>query len=101
MPNRRNTRRNNRRSGGGLLGKLYGPVSKGIKLGDNVISAVTNTTRNVARRGLGGVNRIGKSITGRTDEAISGLLKRRGGRRGSRKGSRKGRKGSRRNSRRN
>jgi len=81
----------------GLFGKLYGPIHQALGLGENVVSAVTNTTRNVTRRGLRGVNRIGTKATGRANSAIRGLLsrKRRGGRRGSRKGCRKSRKNSR------
>jgi len=81
MPNRRNTRRNRRGSrkngGGGLFGKLYGPIHQALGLGGNVVSAVTNTTRNVARRGFRGVNRVGLKATGRANAAIRGLLSRR------------------------
>ena len=65
----------------GLFGRLYSPVHQALGFGENAVSAVTNTTRNVARRGIRGVNRVGKSATGRANAAIKGLLsrKRRGG----------------------
>jgi hypothetical protein len=88
MPNRRNTRRNTRRNrrdrrnsrkngGGGLFGKIYGPIHQALGLGGNVASAVTNTTRNVVKRGFRGVDRVGLKVTGRANSAIRGLLSRR------------------------
>ena len=80
MPNRRNTRRNRRntrKNGGGLFGKIYGPIHQALGLGKNVAGAVTNTTRNVVKRGLSGVNRVGLKVTGRANSAIRGLLSRR------------------------
>ena len=96
MANRKN-RRNTRR-GGGLFSTVYSPVSHLLQATGNAAGTVTNTTRNVVKRGLGGVNRIGKSVTGHADAAVRNLVsrKRRGGARKSRRrGSRKGRKGSR------
>jgi len=81
MPNRRNTRRNRRNTrkngGGGLFGKLYGPIHQALGLGSNVAGAVTNTTRNVLKRGVRGVDRVGLKVTGRANAAIRGLLSRR------------------------
>ena len=91
--NRRNTRkgsrknRRNTRKGGGLFSTLYSPVSHLLKATGNSVSAVTNTTRNVARRGLSGVNRIGTSVTGHANAAVRNLVSRK-----SRKGSRKNRR---------
>ncbi len=79
----RKSRRANRKNSVGLAGKLYGPIHQVIGLAQNTVSTVTNTTRNVAKKGLQGVNRIGQSITGRTDKAIRGLISRK--RRDSRK----------------
>ena len=85
MPSRRNTRRNRRSSrkngGGGLFGKLYGPIHQALGLGSNVAGAVTNTTRNVIKRGVRGVDRVGLKITGRANSAVRGLLSRRNSRR--------------------
>jgi len=93
------TRKNRSRRNGGLFSRvLYNPVHQALGLVGNTVSTVTNTTRNVARSGLGGVNRIGKSITNRADSTVRNLIGR--GRRSSRKnrkGSRKNRKGSRKN----
>jgi hypothetical protein len=86
MPNRRSrsNRRSNRRSrnnrkngGGGLFERLYNPVHEALGLTENVVGAVTNTTRNVARRGIRGVNYVGRRATGRANAAVSGLLSRR------------------------
>jgi hypothetical protein len=87
MPSRRNSRknrrnsrknrRNSRKNGGGLFGKLYGPFHQVFGATGNVVSTVTNTTRNVAKRGLRGVNRVGQKVTGRANAAIRGLLSRR------------------------
>jgi hypothetical protein len=81
----RKSRRSHRRSrrGGGLLSKLYKPVHEVLGMGENAVSTVTSTVNSVAKTGIRGVNRIGRSVTGRTNSAISGLLsrRRRGGRR--------------------
>jgi len=109
MDNRRNSRKNGGRRGAsrsrGLFRTLYGPVSQALGLGDNIVGAVTNTTRNVARKGFRGVDRVGRAVTDRANSAVRGLLSRknrRGGRRNSRRNSRRNnRRNSRRNSRRN
>ncbi len=74
---RRASRRSRSRRGGGLLGKLYRPVHEVLGMGENAVGAVTNTVNSVAKTGLRGVNRIGRSVTGRANSAISGLLSRR------------------------
>jgi len=56
----------------GLFRRLYGPVSQALGLGSNVVGTVTNTTRNVTRRGLRGVNSVGLSVTGRAIAAVRG-----------------------------
>jgi hypothetical protein len=74
---RKNRSRKNRRSGGGLFQKvLYGPVHQALGMVGNTVSTVTNTTRNIARKGISGVNRIGKSITNRANSAVRGVLSR-------------------------
>jgi len=69
-------KRNSRRSGG-IFGRLYSPVHQAFGFGSNAVGAVTNTTRNVARRGLRGVNSVGRSATSRANKAVSGLFSRR------------------------
>lgn len=98
--NRRNTRRNRRNGAArrvGLFSKIYSPVSHLLTATGNVAGSVTNTTRNVVKRGLRGVNSVGRSVTGHADSAVRDLVsrKRRGGSRKSRKASRKARKASR------
>jgi len=72
--------------------------------GEEAVGAVTNTVKGVARTGIRGVNRIGRSVTGHANSAIRNVVsrKRRGGRRSrrSRRTSRKNRR-SRRSSRKN
>jgi hypothetical protein len=75
------TRRNN-----GLFRKVYSPVSHLLQATGNAVSTVTNTTRNVAKQGIRGVNSIGLSVTGHANAAIRNLVSRkrksrRGGRR--------------------
>ena len=73
---RRNTRRNNMMGGMAIATTLYRPIHEAIGLADNTVGAVTNTVRNVAKTGLRGVNRIGRSATGRFNSAIKGLVSR-------------------------
>ena len=91
MNSRRNVSRKNRR---GVFSYVYRPVGHLISAADSTVGAVTNTTRNVVRSGLKGVNRVGKSITGHANAAVSGLLRFKGrkDRKASRKASRKDRK---------
>jgi len=92
---RKNRSRKNRRNGGGLFSRvLYNPVHQALGLVGNTVSAVTNTTRNVARKGLNGVNRVGKSVTSRANATVRNLI---GRSRKNRKTSRKNRKDSRKN----
>ncbi len=89
---RKNRSRRNRRNGGGLLGKLYGPIHQVFGMAENTVGAVTDTTKKVLSTGLRGVDRVGLSITGRTNKAVRNLVSRK-----SRKASRKNRKASRKN----
>lgn len=93
MPNtRRNTRRN--RKNRGLASTLYSPFHHLAMAGEEAVGAVTNTVKGVARTGIRGVNRIGRSVTGHANSAIRNVVsrKRRGGRRTSRKNRRSSRK---------
>ena len=88
---RRGSRRANRsrrnRKGGGLFSKLYSPINHLLQATGNTVGVITNTTRNVAKRTVSGVDNIGKSVTGHANMAVRNLLsrKRKGGRRASRK----------------
>ena len=97
----RNTRRNRRNARSrrmGVFSKLYSPISAVIGATGNLTSGVTNTTRNVVRRGLGGVNTLGKRVTGRANTAVRNLVSRRNRRsrrgRRSHRGGRRGDAGS-------
>jgi hypothetical protein len=89
MNSRRNVSRKNRR---GVFSYAYRPVGHLLSAADSTVGAITNTTRNVVRSGLRGVNRVGKSVTGHANAAVSGLLR---FKRKDRKASRKSRKASR------
>jgi hypothetical protein len=89
---RRNTRRENRKSrranrksrsvnrksrrGGGLISKLYSPVSHLLQAANNTVGIVTGTVNTVAKSGIRGVNRIGKSVTGHANSAVVNLISR-------------------------
>lgn len=84
MPSKR-TRR-------GLMSTLYSPFHQVFVAGENATGAITNTTRNVVKTAIRGVDRIGRSVTSHADSAVRGLVSRKGGRRGSRKSRRGGRR---------
>ena len=87
---RRATRRSRSRRGGGLASKVYSPVSHLLQATNEAVGTVTNTVKSVAKSGISGVNRIGKSVTGHADAAVRNVFSRKG-----RKASRKSRKASR------
>lgn len=93
------TRRSRRvRRGGGLASKLYSPVGHLLQATSEAVGTVTNTVKNVAKSGISGVNRIGKSVTGHADAAVRNVFSRKANRksRRSRKASRKSRRAGRR-----
>ncbi len=73
----RKSRKNRRtRRGGGLFGKIYSPVSHLLMATENAVGTVTGTVNTVAKSGLRGVNRIGKSVTGHANAAVRNLVSR-------------------------
>jgi hypothetical protein len=73
----RKSRKNRRtRRGGGLFGKVYSPVSHLLMATENAVGTVTGTVNSVAKSGLRGVNRIGKSVTGHANAAVRNLVSR-------------------------
>ena len=102
MASRKNrSRRNARRGGarpsraagrnGGIFRRIYSPVSHLLQATGNAVGTVTNTTRNVAKMGLRGVDSIGLSVTGHANSAVRNLVSRKG-----RRANRKSRRGGRR-----
>ena len=88
----------------GIFSGLFSPISHILRAGKKSVGAVTNAAKGVVGKGLNGVNRIGRSVTGEMNSAVGNLGRRftrksrRGGRRGGRRrGTRRGRKGTRRN----
>jgi hypothetical protein len=73
----RKNRRSTRRTGGGLFGKIYSPVSHLLMATENAVGTVTGSVNTVAKTGLRGVDRIGKSVTGHANAAVRNLVSRR------------------------
>jgi len=67
------TRKNSRKVSG-ILSYLYKPISQIISAANNVTRASTNTVRKVVHNTANGVNRVGRSVTGRADTIVSGLV---------------------------
>ena len=68
----------------GLFGYVYNPVDQTLRAAEDVTKVTANTLRNIAKKGISGVRRVGSKVTGRADKAVRGLLmtkKRRGNRR--------------------
>lgn len=88
---RKTHRKGSRKSHGGsrrgLFSTIYAPVSHLIQAAEESVSAVTDTSRNVVRRGLRGVNNVGKSVTGHANAAVRNVVSRK-----NRQGSRKNRR---------
>jgi hypothetical protein len=81
--NRRTTRRNNVQSAGarksnssGLFRKIYSPIGHLLQATGEAVGTVTNTVRDVARKGISGVNSIGRSITGHANSAVRNIVSR-------------------------
>lgn len=81
---RKNRKSRKSRRGGGLLGRLYGPIHQAFGFAENTVGTVTGTASGMARQGLRGVNSIGRSITSRGNKAVSNLVSRRKSRKNSR-----------------
>lgn len=97
----RGGRRNSTRKTG-LLGRLYSPVGHLFSAGEESVGAVTNTAKGVVGTTFRGVNKIGRSVTGHANMAISELLtgKSRRNRKNNARKSRRANRKSRRNTRR-
>ncbi len=91
---RRSTRKNRRHSG--LFGRLWSPFSHALMAGEESVGAVTNTAKGVVKEGARGVNRIGKSLTGHFNAAVTDLIKRRKSRKNRGNMTRKNRRNTRR-----
>lgn len=67
----------------GIFSKVWSPFHHASLAAGEAVGTVTNTTRDIAKSALRGVNRIGTSVTGHANAAVRGVFsrKRRGGRR--------------------
>ena len=75
--NRKTSRKSGRKHGGsrrGLFSTVYSPVGHLVQAAEESVGAVTNTTRNILKSGLRGVNRIGRSVTGHANSAIRSVV---------------------------
>lgn len=68
------TRKNTNSRTRGILSYLYKPIDQIIKAANNVTRATTNTVGKVVHNTANGVNRVGRSVTGRADAIVSGLV---------------------------
>jgi hypothetical protein len=70
-------RKSQRKSrGGGFFGKIYSPVSHLLQATENAVGTVTGSVNSVAKTGIRGINRIGKSVTGHANSAVRNLVSR-------------------------
>jgi PPE-repeat protein len=78
--NRRSTRRNNAQVAGarnfGIFRRVYSPIGHVLNATGEAVGTVTNTARNVVRKGLRGVNNIGRSVTGHANAAVRNVISR-------------------------
>lgn len=82
-------RRGSTRRSRGLFSRLYSPVGHLLSAGKESVGAVTNTAKGVVGQGVGGLDKIGRSVTKHANQAVKNVFSRKGGKR---KGSRKSRK---------
>ena len=71
------------RGGQGIFSTVYSPVGHVLTATGEAVGTVTNTTRNILKSSLGGLNKIGRSVTGHADMAVRNVVSRK--RRSSRK----------------
>lgn len=67
--------RTSRNSRKGLFSRLYSPVGHLFMAGKESVGAVTNTAKGVVGEGLGGLDKIGRSVTGHANMAVRDLIK--------------------------
>jgi hypothetical protein len=95
--------RGNTAKGKGLFRRAYGPIDHLFQAGRESVGAVTNTAKGVIGVTFNGVNKVGRSVTGHANMAVSGLLtgKSRKNRKGGKRNTRKNRKANRKSRRNN
>ena len=69
-------RRTRRSRSTGLFSKIYGPVSGVIGAVNDIFGTTTNTAKGIVRKGLRGINRVGRSVTSRTNKIVRNLVSR-------------------------
>jgi hypothetical protein len=93
-------RSSTRRGGKGLFTRLYSPIGHLFLAGKESVGAVTNTAKGVVGEGIGGLDKIGRSVTGHANMAVRNVFSRKNRKNATRRGgaaSRKNRKASRKN----
>lgn len=64
------------RGGNGIFSKVWSPFHHASLAAGEAVGTVTNTTRNIAKSTLRGVNRIGSSVAGHANAAVRGVFSR-------------------------
>ena len=85
------------RSSRGLFTRLYSPIGHLLMAGNESVGAVANTGKGVVGQGFRGLNKIGRSVTGHANQAVSNVFSRKNRRNGVTRKNRKNRKNTRRN----
>jgi hypothetical protein len=68
----------------GLFGTIYRPISGILNVAGKLTGTVTNTARNIVKRGIKGVNNAGRNVTGSANSAVRNVLRGKGKGKGSR-----------------
>lgn len=69
-------RSSTRRSSKGLFTRLYSPIGHLFLAGKESVGAVTNTAKGVVGEGIGGLDKIGRSVTGHANMAVRNVFSR-------------------------
>ena len=60
----------------GIFSRLYSPISHLLAAGKESVGAVTNTAKGVVGEGIGGLDKIGRSVTRHANMAVKDVLSR-------------------------
>jgi hypothetical protein len=82
-------RKSSTRKSRGIVSRVYSPINHFFQATGESVGAVTNTARNIVRKSINAVNKVGKSFSGHTNQAIRNLTgKRKASRRSTRRNAR-------------
>lgn len=66
-------RKSSTRKARGIVGRVYSPLNHLFRATGESVGAVTNTARNIVRKSINAVNKVGKSFSSHTNMAIRNL----------------------------